>query len=106
MQCDRLVMVLPGSLSSFRLRTTLLYILTLLTHHCNHGCLYISPLTQPVILLHKHLAAFDIYTYSLFPRHSSPVVLQAAVGGREDLGMRLLLCEMYASGKRYCYETL
>ena len=40
------------------------------------------------------------YTYSLFPRRSSPVVLQATVGGGEDLGMRLLLCEMYASGKR------
>ena len=37
--------------------------------------------------------------YSLFPRHSSPVVLQATVGGGEDLGTRLLLCEMYASGK-------
>ena len=44
--------------------------------------------------------AFDIYTYSLLPRCSSPVVLKATVGGGEDLGMRLLLCEMYASGKR------
>ena len=44
--------------------------------------------------------AFDIYTYSLFSRRSSPVVLQATVGGGEDLRMRLLLCEMYASGKR------
>ena len=44
--------------------------------------------------------AFDIYTYSLFPRHSLPVVLQATVGGGEDLGMTLLLCEVYASGKR------
>ena len=43
---------------------------------------------------------FDIYTYSLFPRCSLPVVLQATVGGGEDLGMRLLfLCEMYARGK-------
>ena len=44
--------------------------------------------------------AFDIHTYSLFPSHSLPVVLQATVGGGEDLGMRLLLCEVYASGKR------
>ena len=44
--------------------------------------------------------AFDIYTYSLLPRHSLPVVLQATVGGGEDLGMRLSLCEVYASGKR------
>ena len=44
--------------------------------------------------------SFDIYTYSLFPSHSLPVVLQATVGGGEDLGMRLLLCEVYASGKR------
>ena len=51
-----------------------------------------------VILLHKHQGAFDI-VHSLFPRRSSPVVLQATVGGGEDLGMRLLLCEMYASGK-------
>ena len=43
--------------------------------------------------------AFDI-VHSLFSRCSSPVVLQATVGGGEDLGMRLLLCEMYASGKR------
>ena len=28
------------------------------------------------------------------------VVLQATVGGVEDLGMRLLLREMHASGKR------
>ena len=41
-----------------------------------------------------------ISIHSLFPRHSLPVVLQATVGGGEDLGMRLLLCEMYASGKR------
>ena len=39
--------------------------------------------------------AFDI-VHSLFSRRSSPVVLQATVGGGEDLGMRLLLCEMYA----------
>ena len=44
--------------------------------------------------------AFDIYTFSLFLRRSLPVVLQATVGGREDLGMRILLCEVYASGKR------
>ena len=37
----------------------------------------------------------------IFPRRSLLVVLQATVGsGGEDLGMRLLLCEMYASGKR------
>ena len=64
MQCDRLVMVLPGSLSSFRLRTTLLLILTLLTHHCNHGCLYVSPLTQLVILLHKHRHLISIHIVS------------------------------------------
>ena len=31
---------------------------------------------------------------------SLPVVLLAMVGGGEDLEMRLLLCEKYASGKR------
>ena len=36
---------------------------------------------------------------SLFPRRSSPVVLQATVEDGKDLGMRLLLCEVYASGK-------
>ena len=44
--------------------------------------------------------AFQISIHSLFPRRSLPVVLQATVGGGEDLGMRLFLCEMYASGKR------
>ena len=69
-----------------------------------------------VILLHKHQCLISIH--SLFPGVPSPVVLQATVGGGEDLGMRphvvlqatvgggedlgmrLLLCEMYASGKR------
>ena len=54
--------------------------------------------TNPSYIASQTLA-FDIYTYSLFLRRSSPVVLQATVGGGEDLGMRLL-CEMYASGKR------
>ena len=45
-----------------------------------------------VIFLHKH------WQYpSLFP--TIPVVLKATVGV-EDLGMRLLLREMHASGKR------
>ena len=56
----------------------------------------ISTHTQ-AILLHKHRHTFDVL-HSLFPRCSPPVVLQATVGGREDLGMRLLLCDMYASG--------
>ena len=34
--------------------------------------------------------AFDI-VHSLFSRRSSPVVLQATVGGGEDLGMRLYI---------------
>ena len=34
------------------------------------------------------------------PRCSLPVVLLATVGGGKDLSMRLLLREMYASGKR------
>ena len=55
--------------------------------------------TYPSYIASQKLA-FDIYTYSLFPSHSLPVVLQATVGGGEDLGMRLLLCEVYASGKR------
>ena len=53
--------------------------------------------TYQVILLHKQWHLITIH--SLFPRCSSPVVLQATVGGGEDLGMRLLLCEMYASGE-------
>ena len=56
--------------------------------------------TTPSRSPHNALHSPSIYTYSLFPRHSSPVVLQATVGGGEDLGMRLLLCKMYASGKR------
>ena len=36
----------------------------------------------------------------LFPRNFPPSVLQATVGGGEDLGMRLLLCKMYVRGKR------
>ena len=58
-----------------------------------------------VILLNKHRHTFDIL-YSLFPRHSLPVVLQATVLSGEDLGMRLLLCEMYASGKGSVYGML
>ena len=49
---------------------------------------------------HNALHSPSIYTYSLFPRHSLSVVLQATVGGGEDLGMTPLLCEVYASGKR------
>ena len=41
-----------------------------------------------------------IWYASLFPRHFPPLVLQATVGGGEDLEMRLLLREMYANGKR------
>ena len=52
-----------------------------------------------VVLLHKHWHTFDIL-YSLSPRRPPPVVLQATVGSGEDLGMRLLLCEVYAGGKR------
>ena len=48
-------------------------------------------------LLHKYRHTFDIL-HSLFPRHSLPVVLQATVGGGEDLGMKV--CEMYASGNK------
>ena len=56
--------------------------------------------TYPSYIASQTLA-FDICIHSLFPgRRSSPVVLQVTVGGGEDLGMRLLLCEMYASGKR------
>ena len=61
---------------------------------------YNEPHTQ-VILLHK--CQHFITTSLGVPL---PVVLQATVGGGEDLGMRLLLCEMYTSGKRKCYETL
>ena len=53
--------------------------------------------TQVILLLkYRHLKIL----HSLFPRRPSSVVLQATVRGGEDLGMRLLLCEMYASGKR------
>ena len=52
--------------------------------------------TTQVILPHKHRDTFDIL-YSLFPRCSPPVVLQATVGGGEVLGMRHI---DYASGKR------
>ena len=52
-----------------------------------------------VILLHKHQHLISIYIASSLAV-PSPEVLQATVGGGEDLGMRLLLCEMYASGKR------
>ena len=39
------------------------------------------------------------YIHSAVFVHNLPlaIVLQATVGGREDLGIRLLLCEMYAS---------
>ena len=55
--------------------------------------------TYPSYIAPQIPEEFDIL-HSLFPMHSPPVVLQATVGGGEDLGMRLLLCEMYASGKR------
>ena len=45
---------------------------------------YIAPQTQ----------AYFLHRYSLFPTRSSPVVLQATIGGGEDLGMTL-----------YCYVT-
>ena len=38
---------------------------------------------------------------SLTPRHFPPLVLQATAGGGEDLGMRLLLCEMYVSAMKH-----
>ena len=49
-----------------------------------------------VTLPRKHRHTIDI-PYTLFPWHSPPVV-GATVGG--DLGMGLLLHEMYISGKR------
>ena len=58
---------------------------------------YNEPHTQ-VILLHKHQHLISYIASS--PAVPLPVVLQATVGGGEDLGMRLLLYEMYASGKR------
>ena len=51
-----------------------------------------------VILLHKHRHLISYIASS--PGVPSPVVLQATVGGGEDLGMRLLLCEMYVGGRR------
>ena len=57
-----------------------------------------------VILLHKHWHTFDIL-YSLFLRHSLPIVLQSR--GGEDLGMRLFLCEIYMQvGQVSVYGTL
>ena len=51
-----------------------------------------------VILLHKHRHLISIH--SLFPRHSFACSFTGYSRRWEDLGMRLLLCEMYASGKR------
>ena len=51
--------------------------------------MYNEPHTQ-VILLHKHQHLIPNIASS--PGVPSPVVLQATVGGGEDLGTRLLLC--------------
>ena len=57
--------------------------------------------SEPKISIYPSYIASQTYLIASSPVFRSPVVLQATVGSGEDLAMRLLLCEMYASGKRY-----